>query len=163
MYSVRRYLGYVILAFCVFLFVSTVGCHKAPKCWGKTISNAGLIAFDTTVCDNCTMIADQEEQFVITNQSAYNKLMYYLYGNNGVCALNAIDFSRYSLLGINTFLTCKYKVERNVFLNESEKKYIYSIEINECGNCSEQSYVQHWVLIPKIKTGYDVDFILTRY
>jgi hypothetical protein len=140
-----------------------VSCHKAPKCWGKSISNSGLINFDTTVCNNCTMIADENQQFVITNQSAYNNLIYYSYGNQGVCSLNPIDFSRYTLLGMNTFLSCKYKVVRHVSLNETDKKYVYTIEVNECGNCSEQSFVQHWVLIPKIKSGYQVEFVLTRY
>ncbi len=109
------------------------------------------------------MIADENQQFVITNQSAYNNLIYYSYGNQGVCSLNPIDFSRYTLLGMNTFLSCKYKVVRHVSLNETDKKYVYTIEVNECGNCSEQSFVQHWVLIPKIKSGYQVEFVLTRY
>jgi hypothetical protein len=159
----RLSVNWLFVVSILWFFLNFEACHKSPKCWGKTISNSGLIAFDTTVCENCTMTANEEQQFVITNQSAYNKLIYYSYGNNGVCALNPIDFSRYSLLGLNTFVSCNYKIVRNVVIDEAKKKYVYTIEINECGKCSEQSYIQHWVLIPKIKAGYAVEFVLTRY
>jgi hypothetical protein len=156
-------LGWLLIGTIFLINYTLVRCHKSPKCWGRTITNEGIIAFDTVVCSNCTMTADENKQFVITNQHAYNSLIYYSYGNSGICALNPIDFSRYSLLGINTFITCNYTVVRDVTINDTDKKYIYSIAVNECGNCSEQSFIQHWVLIPKIKSGYAVDFVLTRY
>jgi len=141
----------------------TVSCHKAPKCWGEKSRNTGIIISDTVICSNCTMIAEEENHFVINNQTALNRLIYYNYGNNGGCQLNSFDFSKYTILGVNTLATCNHKVVKDVVINEETKTYTYLIQINECGNCSEQSYLQNFVLIPKIKSGYKVDFIVERY
>jgi len=152
-----------IVVLVIIIISSFVGCHKAPKCWGKKMINSGLIESDTVVCSNCTMVAEEEKQFVINNQAAMNKLIYYNYGNNPSCHLNAIDFTKYTLLGVNTIATCKYKIEKDVTLNAETKTYIYLIKITECGNCSEQAYLQNWVLIPKVKSGHNVEFVIERY
>jgi hypothetical protein len=109
------------------------------------------------------MIAEDENHFVINNQSEMNRLIYYNYGYQTNCNFNTIDFSKYTLLGVNAYTTCNFKIVKDVSIDEMAKKYTYLIEINECGNCSEQTYHQNWVLIPKIKTGYIVDFVIERY
>jgi len=153
----------VFISLFVLLIVGISSCHKAPKCWGKEYTNTGIIVSDTVVCNNCTMIAEDDKHFVINNQSAMNRLIYYNYGHQTNCEFNTIDFSKYTLFGVNTYTTCNFKIVKDVSVDDATKKYTYLIEINECGNCSEQTYQQNWVLIPKIKTGYSVDFVIERY
>lgn len=153
----------IFVSFLVFVIVGLSNCHKAPKCWGKKSTISGIIISDTVVCSNCTMIAEEDKHFVINTQAEMNRLIYYNYAQQFNCKFNTIDFTKYSLLGVNTFTTCNFKIIKNVSVDDAAKKYTYSIEINECGNCTEQTYNQNWVVIPKIKSGYSVDFIIERY
>ena len=54
------------------------------------------------------------------------------------------------------------KSNRNVEINISKNKYIYTIELFQCGNCIEENKIDNWILVPKIPSGYDVDFIFIK-
>jgi hypothetical protein len=55
--------------------------------------------------------------------------------------------------------TCRVNFERNVSTDSINKKYIYSIKVNECGNCKTNYEHMNWVLVPKIPDNWTVEFI----
>lgn len=133
-------------------------CEKSPKCWGKTTVNEGEIIADTSLCTNCTILTNENEGYVVNSDRDLWNLYYKNFGNNGVCELRTFDFSKYSLLGMTTVASCKYKIKKEVTVNDEEKAYYYDIVLKECGNCDERHYLPNWVLIPKLKDGYKVIF-----
>lgn len=147
-----------------YLFILIIGltlissCEKSPKCWGKVEKNEGEIIADTTLCSNCTILTNENEGYVINTDRDLWNIYYKNFGNNGVRELRDFDFTKYSLLGMTTTATCKYKIKREVTVNAEELTYYYDIYIKECGNCEEKHYLTNWVMIPKIKSGYKVIF-----
>lgn len=133
-------------------------CEKSPKCWGKTEKNEGEIIADTTLCSNCRMLTNENEGYVVNSDIDLWNIYYKNFGNDGVCETNDFDFKKYSLLGMTTLASCKYKVKREVTIDDEAETYFYDITIKECGSCDEKHYLTNWVLIPKIKTGYKVVF-----
>lgn len=133
-------------------------CEKCPKCWGKVEKNEGLIVADTTLTSNCMILTNENEGFVVNSETDLWNIYYRNFGNQGVCQTRDFDFENYSLLGMTTIVNCKYKVKREVTVDDTEQTYYYDIYIKECGKCEEAQYLTNWVMIPKLKFGYKVVF-----
>lgn len=133
-------------------------CEKSPKCWGKTAENEGEIISDTTLCSNCTVLTNENEGTVINSDRDLWYMYYKNFGNQGLCELNDFNFKKYTVLGMTTLASCKYKIRREVSVDDDAETYYYDLHIKECGSCDEKHYLTNWVLIPKIKSGYKVVF-----
>ena len=133
-------------------------CEKSPKFWGKTEKNEGEIIADTSLCSNCTILTNENEGYVVNSNTDLWNIYYKNFGNNGTCETYDFDFNNYSLLGMTTIASCKYKVKREVTIDDEAETYYYDITIKECGNCDEKHYLTNWVMIPKLKLGYKVVF-----
>lgn len=133
-------------------------CEKSPKCWGKTEKNEGIIIADTTLCSNCTILTNENEGFVVNTDRDLWNVYYQNFGNQGVCEVRDFNFNQHSLLGMTTLVSCKYKIKREVTVDDDAKTYYYDIYIKECGSCDENHYLTNWVMIPKLKLDYKVVF-----
>lgn len=154
-------LNEVIMRFLVVFAVITIilsSCEKSPKCWGKTEKNEGEVIADTTLCTNCTILTNENEGYVVNSERDLWYIYYKNFGNQGVCETRDFDFKKYSLLGMTTLATCKYKIKREVTIDDAAQIYYYDIYLKECGSCDEKHYLSNWVMIPKLKTGYKVVF-----
>ncbi len=69
------------------------------------------------------------------------------------------DFNKETLLGCFAEGSgCDASFHRTVFKDEAQKKYTYTIEIEDCGNCNYRIPSMNWVLVPKIPDSYTVEF-----
>lgn len=102
----------------------------------------------------------KEQKFLVTTDSAYQAVLQ-IDSSKTYCEdvkRQNIDFTQYSLLGFyavggNTdFL-------RNVIRNDAEKKIIYELTDNRCGNTDEAVISANLVLIPKVPNDYRAEFI----
>jgi hypothetical protein len=150
------YMRIVIVLVTFVLLLSS--CEKSPKCWGKVEKNEGEIIADTTLCTNCTILTNENEGFVVNSQTDLWNIYYRNFGNQGTCEVRDFDFRNYSLLGMTTITSCKYKITREVTVDDAAEIYYYDIYIKECGSCDEKHYLPNWVMIPKLKLGYKVVF-----
>lgn len=69
-----------------------------------------------------------------------------------------IDFTKYTLLGLFTQGGCDVYYRRKVEKDDVNKRYIYSVKIKECGVCKKLMINNNWVLVPKLPTGYTVQY-----
>jgi len=144
------------------LIIFITNCHKSPKCWGDKEKNSGIIVRSFNPCDNCNVIVNPDSSYVINSLEEYQQLSNLAHSNIAICQFNEINFNNYSLLGKTILASCKFKIIRSVDKNETQKKYTYTIELLQCGNCVEQNKIDNWILVPKIPSGYDVDFIFIK-
>lgn len=144
------------------ILLSFTNCHKSPNCWGDKERNSGIINRSFKPCINCNILVNPDSSFVINSLNEYQQLSILAHSNIASCQFNEINFNNYTLLGKTILATCKFKIIRNVELNISQNKYIYTIELFQCGNCIEENKVDNWILVPKIPSGYDVDFIFIK-
>jgi hypothetical protein len=152
----------IIVGFIAVVAMAFISCEKATNCWGKTVVNEGEIMADTTICNNCNFIANEEKGVVINTTLDMQRVFQKYYQYKVGCELNTFNLDKYSLLAMPVFTTCKYKIHKNVTIDDSEKKYIYEITVDECGSCEESNYHANWVMIPKLKSGYSVTFIVNK-
>tara|TARA_B100001939_G_C16874838_1_gene588147 strand:+ start:707 stop:1180 length:474 start_codon:yes stop_codon:yes gene_type:complete len=150
------------IAFILLLLSTFNGCNKSPKCWGKKESSIGIISADFDPCLNCNIMVNPNQSYVINSNREYQDLSLLAHSNQTVCQFENINFNNYTLLGKPIWASCKHKIKRDVTEDTSNNKYIYTIEIKECGECSELNMVENWVLVPKIPSGYTVDFIIIK-
>ena len=104
---------------------------------------------------------------IIDNDSTYQLLPYYLQYQTNDCQnaqLPYIDFSQYTLLCNKIETTCARSVSQKVEKDDTNKKYIYSITIDDrwCGMTRKYKGNACWVLVPKLPIGYTVDFTITH-
>ncbi len=144
-----------------FLFLIT-SCNKSPKCWGKKEKSEGIIEADINPCLNCNILVNENSSFVINSENEYLKLASFAHNNQTACEFMPINFNIYTLLGKTIWSNCKSKIKRHVSNDIENKKYIFTIELKECGNCAEQNIINNWILVPKIPVGYSVDFVFLR-
>ena len=153
---------YYKLTFLSLILLLLTNCHKSPNCWGDKENNYGIIDRSFKPCNNCNILANPDSSFVINSLNEYLQLSSLAHSNLAICEFNEINFNNYTLLGKTIFTTCKFKINRNVEINISKNKYIYTIELFQCGNCIEENKIDNWILVPKIPSGYDVDFIFIK-
>ena len=137
-------------------------CSRIGKCGGDADINEGLIVSDTTLCTNCASFANEEQGFVINSESDLQNVRNYLYGNAVYCEFRPFNLAKYTLFGMHTHTSCESTIRRVVEENNEDSTYTYTIFIRECGDCLEKNYQPNWVLVPKIKMGYTVNFEISR-
>lgn len=107
-----------------------------------------------TCSNDCEFIIDDNDSYLLLDS---------LKSDSEDCnsvQLPEIDFDEKTLLGKCTLVSGCGEIEynRKVEKNESDNKYIYTIEIDTSGlaHCIKNS--MNWVLIPKIPSNYLIDF-----
>lgn len=71
----------------------------------------------------------------------------------------SIDFNTSSLLGINAAGDgCNVGFERNLEKDTVAKKYIYTVNVMQCGDCGSRFLDPNWIKTEKIAAGYTVEF-----
>jgi hypothetical protein len=113
-------------------------------------------------CLNSDKIPDLTE-FVIRDSNEYSKLqeLRWIHTNCQDYMFPVIDFTQYTLLGLNT-RTGRVTLEKSVYKNDSEKKYLYLIKIK---NIIESDSVineilihnRNFLLVPKIPDNFSVE------
>lgn len=124
-------------------------------------SNDGLILSSFQVDNNCVQLDEFDNSYVIRTQQEYDSIKT-TKANHDSCStnkLNGIDFDKYTLLGFNTGGKCQVSYERKVIENKDDKEYMYSIKVNECGECKKMAFSMNWVLVPKIPNDWTVEFL----
>ncbi len=109
--------------------------------------------------DNC--------EFVINDNDSY-LLLDSLKSDTEDCnsvQLPEIDFNEKTLLGKCTLVSgCgEINYSRKVEKNESDKKYIYTIEIDTSGLAHCVKSNMNWIIVPKISSNYSIEFnVITK-
>ena len=75
---------------------------------------------------------------------------------------SSFDFNNYTILACETSGSCNMKTVRTVERNDQLQRYIYHIQVEDCGCFNKRLYVDHnAVVVPKLPAGYTVEFIIT--
>lgn len=143
------------------LAVAFISCNKNNNCPdSEKHTNSGIIFSDASAENRCVSVKEQGN-YVITNQIDYEEIE--LIEWIDTCKskkLNPIDFTNYTLLGMFARGRCRVNFEREVISDSNNQKYIYTIKVNECGNCETNYEHMNWVLVPKLPDNWTVEFIL---
>lgn len=133
--------------------LSLPACSKGPKCWGKD-ENQGIIDHSIIIDPNCefNFLNGTAGEFVITEDTLFTQTF------SNACSLPDIDFTKFTVLGIETSGSCETKFIREVTRLTSEKKYLYKVTVKECGLCKKLSVSHQWVVVPKLPIGWTVSF-----
>ncbi|MEZ4916261.1 MAG: hypothetical protein R2836_04680 [Chitinophagales bacterium] len=101
--------------------------------------------------DRCSWTGNYFENIVIDNDSTLN----YFTGCN---SNNTFDFNIYSLIGQRLEGGCNIRTVKNLEINHSSKKYIYTGKVRECGMCKSLEMEFQLMIVPKIPSDYTVVF-----
>ena len=108
------------------------------------------------------------DRVIITTQTDYLAFQHAIRASfqNMPCdtaKLPEIDFSKYSLLGIESEGGgCMVDYQRNLYKDTREKKIIYDVKVTYSGFCFMLIGSWNWVYIPKLQSGYSVEFRLEQ-
>ena len=155
--------------FIVLFVLSLIGCEK----YGEIIEDAQFIGIDYfgtcftgDIRDSITGVVIGDTNVLIRDSMSYKEYFEKkrLNLSNGDCdtaELTTIDFNKVTLLGTYTKGGgCRSNTKRKVYDDIENKKIVYVIEENYSGVCEKLIYSYNWVLIPKIKDDYAVEFIV---
>lgn len=137
------------------LLLSFFSCHKESLCDSEQDVTAGdieqLLVLDCFVAGSNQQVIRSTEEL----QDLFSLLP---------CAgeIPTIDFSQYTLLGQSGGASgCKRFYDRSVLIKDSQKQYIFSVKVSECGGCEPFELRWHWVLVPVLPEDYSVNFEFT--
>lgn len=147
------------------IIVLTISCNKEEtKAQRPTLKVTYLDDFG-----KCFFFNNSKSGYVIDSDSLYqeigklNKVSYFV--DCDTVKLPSIDFTKNTLLGIQTGTTQCDSLSRSVIVDTVVKKYIYTINIIHFKElCSQELKVSmNWVLIPKVPYEYKVEFDVTAH
>lgn len=149
-----------ILSVVIPLLILLSSCDK-KECDLPADTNSGLIVSSFDIDNNCVRLDEFKDFYVIRTRQEYDSLKITKSSVDSCSTynLNANDFEKYTLLGFKESGTCQVSYSRKVIENFEDKKYIYSIVVNECGDCEKLSFSMNWVLVPKIPEAWTVEFL----
>jgi len=149
-------LGVLLL---VILIVPGCICNKIPyNDLNKPDSENSLICITTFYSD------DREKEFIIDTQEEYQSLLDYLSPSLSCedFELPELDFSQQTLLGkFTSGVGCSVDFIRDICEDSLNKGVIYSINVIEEGDCEMLITSMNWILIPKVPSDYDIEFIVS--
>jgi len=107
-----------------------------------------------------------DTSYVITDivefQSLRSKMDSFFLSKNSGCdtaSLVAPNFEKQTLLGCFAQGTgCDASFHRTVLQDDTQHKYTYTIEVEDCGKCTYKIPSMNWVLVPKLPQNYTVEF-----
>jgi len=141
--------------FAILVFVALFcSCSKSPKCWGDN-KNKGIIISSIQIDCFPSIIKDN---YIISSDSAYQQIFYNSSTGQTNCNLPAIDFNKYTLLGVRASGQCEIKVIREVTSLDNENKYHFKVTIKSCGLCKKIAFIDNWVTVPKLPSSWEVRF-----
>jgi hypothetical protein len=123
--------------------------------------NSGIIVSSFEVTNECVRLDEYKDTYIIRTLQEYDsiKIKESYVDTCTVFKLNSVDFEKHTLLGFQVCGTCQVSYDRKVSEDIKNKKYIYSININECGDCKKLNCSMNWVLVPKLPDDWTVEFI----
>lgn len=122
-------------------------CSKSPKCWGKD-KNKGDISSELHFF--CEPVSG--DKWVINDENTYKSTF------DSTCTeLPAVDFTKYTLLGVRANGSCNTKYIREVERSDNGDTQ-YKVTVKSCGTCKSMVISNNWVLIPKIPDNAVVTF-----
>ena len=102
------------------------------------------------------------EGCIINSLEEYNRLVEI--SDSPACeqfSLPEIDFSQYALLGKSVKATgCEQEFIKQVERADGTRRILYKIDIKEKGFCKLLARNNNWILIPKIPSGYELEFFV---
>lgn len=117
--------------------------------------NAGIIE-ELLAIDCVIEMGTVPEPIVVKEQSTWDQ-----YAQTCNETFPAIDFTNYSVIATTTGATgCDQYYYREVEQVDAESKIIYHIDVFECGGCEPWVRQTHWVKIPKIPEGYEIEVMV---
>lgn len=142
------------------LLILLSSCDK-KECDLPADTNSGLIVSSFDMNNDCVRLDEFDDFYIIKTQQEYDSIKIRK-ATIDTCTnykLNPINFEKNTLLGFNVSGTCQVSFERKVTENLEDKKYVYSISVNECGDCEKSAFSLNWVLVPKIPNDWTVEFL----
>ncbi len=137
------------------------GCEKdEDPCVNPYDTVSGVVVSDYQFGECVSTLGMLSQNYIIENKDAFEALPI-LPSDNGNCNqqnISTIDFDRYALLGLYADGACDVIFDRNVEQDTQNKKYIYTVSRTLCNSCERHEYSMNWVLVPKLPTGYTVEF-----
>lgn len=137
---------------CLLAMISIFSCHKVNLCGLERDITSGSIEQLLTL--DC-FVGGANQQIIRTTEELQS-----LFADRPCEGeIPDIDFTQYTLLGQYGSATgCQRFYNRNVRIRESEKTYIFSVKVSECGGCEPLELRWHWVLVPVLPEDYTVTF-----
>ncbi len=147
---------------CLYVFAIVVIISPLCSCFERSIEkNKGII--DRGIYIKCNLLQKEQENFIINDDSTFKYTFTGFDYSNSKCAFPAIDFKKYTLLGLFTSRG-RYGIKciRRVTALDKEKKYRYEVTNKHRGwsrkSLTVASLSYNWVLVPKLPTSWTVDF-----
>ncbi len=120
--------------------------------FGKEITDVREIIFE-----KFNVNALRKNNFIIDSKTDYESFCNdYCHGN-----IPEINFQDYTLLGVRELTGgCGEPViKAKFYINEIKKSYTYYSIVEEQGNCRALYTASYWVIVPKIRRAYKIDFL----
>ncbi|MBL4715360.1 MAG: hypothetical protein COC01_05540 [Bacteroidetes bacterium] len=130
------------------------GCRKVPKGFDK-IKDAS----EVTLSVICMRYDNMDNTYIINEDSTYQKLLVHKndFTSCSTYVLPEIDFANYTLIAKKTSVEgCNVKIDKNVYVNSDKKEYLYIIEVDETGDCTDLIINMNWMTLPKMEDDYEL-------
>lgn len=138
-----------------------VGCERSRNCKGNALKGDIITVYELNPCYELGSIWIKSGN-LITDTFSYKRHITVQNRYDGKCFPDTvtdigIDFSKYSLIGKQTFSACKGRTQKNVVVDRVAKTIEYTITITICKSRScSKTYLSNnnLVIIPKVNNKY---------
>lgn len=152
-YKQRVVFGLLAISICL------QSCNDTEQFCGDNKSK-GIIEED--IFFDCIGMNDMPDQSWVIQDQEFLDSLYLEKCDKEEGSVPHFDFETYSLLGVYADAGgCEATFIREVTRDEDAKKYLYTIEIKECGLCDMSIFSMNWVLVPRVPEDWMVEFYVS--
>jgi hypothetical protein len=140
----------IILALALLFY----GCKNCPVLPNNTLP------FKEINLDICYFKQLAQNEYVFENEAEFsiiNKL--------GSCKepLPNVDFTKKTLIGKIIKGQCKLEIKKSFQIDDLNQTYTYFLSVCEKGNCKSQVISTNWIIVDKLKAGYQLKFKVEQF
>jgi len=167
MKRINKFLYPFLLLFPISIMWMQNSCTPEVSCENSdTIDGIIVQTYNLGVCYQYMQDTTYVINDIVNFQNLRSKMDSLFLSENTACdtaTLIAPNFEKYTLLAcFAEGQGCDAAFKRTVLADETQHKYTYTIEVEECGNCSYKIPSMNWVLVPKLPENYTVEFKITH-
>jgi hypothetical protein len=134
--------------------LTLVSCKKKCKV-DELAKDTGVIIENVTIIPSSgSLTGNMGTDFLIDATHQHANAFQIRFGDS---ARVNVDYSKYCILANPMRVKCNVALDREVLIDDVNQKVTYSVKATQCSDCTSESYIENYVLVPAFPSNYTLE------
>jgi hypothetical protein len=150
----KHSIGFLLFIASLSFNLTLVSCKKKCKV-DELAKDTGVIIENVTIIPSSgSLTGNMGSDFLIDATHQHANAFQIRFGDS---ARVNVDYSKYFILANPMRVKCNVALDREVLIDDVNQKVTYSVKATQCSDCTSESYIENYVLVPAFPSNYTLE------